>query len=42
MYTVTADYPVPDFFKHISEAEKIADRQFAASMKQKSISDFFM
>ena len=42
MYTVTSENPVPDFFKHISEAEKIADKQFAASMKQKSISDFFM
>ena len=42
MLTVTSDKPMPAFFKLISDAEKEADKHFAASMKQKSISDFFM
>ena len=42
IYTCTNDKPMPEVYKHVCEAEKGIDKHFAASKKQKSITDFFM
>ena len=41
-FICTYDKPMPTIFKNVCDAEKGFDKIFAASIKQKSITDFFM